>query len=262
MDNTNRYCPFLFWSGFKFRVKCCFDVLNFIYDPESMDMLTLIIEKQMNQMKKYLTIVFSVITLMAAAQHQEMKPHHGKGKHQKEQLMQQLQLTDAQQQSIKASNLAFKEQLTALNKNEQISVKEFRDKKDELQKAHKAKVMSILTEGQKEQLNKLKSERKAEHEAKADHKIEKLKNRLQLTDDQVAHIKADRIQISNQMEAIHNNEQLSRVDKKAQLDQLKEQKKGILKKYLNTQQLAQMEQMKKEHNEHAGFKQNQAPATK
>ena len=200
---------------------------------------------------------------MATAQNKEMKAHHGK--HPKEQLMQQLQLTEAQKQSIQAAHLELKQQLKELNKNEKITVKEFRDKKEALQKAHKAKVMSILTESQKSQLTQLKSDRKAQHEARADQKIEKLKAKLQLSDDQVAHIKADRIQIGNQIEAIHNNDQLSREDRKAQLGSLKEQKKSILKKYLTPDQLAKMEQMKKEHREHrdhAMQHENQAPVAK
>src|ERR1700753_3776027 len=71
-------------------------------------------------------------------QHKDWKQHH-KG------MGDQLNLTQAQKDQLKASRENYRKQLQELNKNESITVKEFRDKKYALKKQQKADFLAVLT---------------------------------------------------------------------------------------------------------------------
>ena len=132
-----------------------------------------------------------------------------------------------------------------LNKNEGITVKEARDKKETLRKEQKEKMMALLTPEQKDKLIQLKKDRAVKQEAMAAKRLEKIKATLNLSDIQVAKIKAAKEATHAQLKAIKENEQLSRTEKKEQLIVLKEQNKNSFKNILTPEQLSKMEEMKK-----------------
>ena len=138
-------------------------------------------------------------------------------------MMKELNLTEAQKEQMKANHESFKKQMMELDKNENITVKEYRDRKEAMHKAQKEKMMSLLTTEQKNKLEQFKKERKAKHEAIAAKKLERMKANLGLTDDQVAKIKESREAIHAQLKAIKDNDKLGRVEKKEQLMALREQ---------------------------------------
>jgi Spy/CpxP family protein refolding chaperone len=160
-------------------------------------------------------------------------------------MMKALNLTDAQKQQMKANHEAMKAKMEALEKNENITVKEYRDQKEALKKEQRAQMMSLLTPDQKAKMEQMKKDQKAKHEQKSAEKLAKLKTKLNLTDDQVAKIKAEKDATHAKMEAIRENESLSRTERKQQLMALKEQRKGAIKKYLTPDQLKKMEEFKK-----------------
>lgn len=148
--------------------------------------------------------------------------HHGM-------MMKELNLTSAQQQQLKDNRDDYQQQLADLNKNESITVKESRDKKEVLRKEEKAKMMSVLTPEQKIKLGQLKKDREAKRDAMVSKRLDKMKAKLNLSDDQVAKIKAGREDIHAQFKAIRENDQLNRTEKKEKLMALKEQTKNNLK---------------------------------
>ena len=77
-----------------------------------------------------------------------------------------------------------------LNKNENITVKESRDKKEALRKEQKEKMLAILTPEQKTKLEQLKKDREVKREAMTSKRLDKMKTKLNLSDDQMAKIKA------------------------------------------------------------------------
>jgi protein CpxP len=80
-------------------------------------------------------------------------------------------------------------------------------------------------------------------------RLDKMKTNLNLTDDQVAQIKNQQQDMHTKMQAIMEDQNLSRVDKKQQLEALRTQSKESFKKILTPDQLNKMEEMKKERME-------------
>jgi Spy/CpxP family protein refolding chaperone len=204
-------------------------------------------------MKKILVSLLAIaaVTFSAAAQttdnstakkdnlHKEWKHHN------KEMVMDQLNLTQSQKDQLKALHENYRKQMQELNKNESITVKEFRDKKYALKKQQKADFLALLTPDQKTKLDQLKQQRQQQHEMMAAKKLDKMKLKLNLTDDQVAQIKANRENIHSKIKAIKDNDNLSRTEKKEQLETLKSENKGSFKKILTPDQLNKLEEMKK-----------------
>ena len=197
-------------------------------------------------MKKIVVIMLAFAGFVFSANAQEVKKmkHH---QHHRTamQMMKDLNLTTAQKEQLKASRESYQQQLMELNKNESITVKEARDKKEALRKGQKEKMMSVLTPEQKTKLEQLKKDREAKHEAMAAKRLDKMKVKLNLSDDQVAKIKAGSESVHSQMKAIHENDQLGRTEKKEKLMVLREQNKNSFKNILTPEQLSKMEELKK-----------------
>ena len=75
--------------------------------------------------------------------------------------------------------------------------------------------------------------------------MEKLKTQLSLTDDQVAKIKADKKANREKIQAIKDNDNLSRSDREAQIKTLKEQQKNSMNQYLTPEQIQKWNDLKK-----------------
>lgn len=189
-------------------------------------------------------LAFASFIFSASAQEQRKIKHH---QHHSANgmMMKELILTQSQKEQIKASHDGYKKQLMELNKNEGITVKEARDKKEALRKEHKDKMMALLTPEQKDKLIQLKKDGAVKHEAMAAKRLDKMKANLNLSDAQVAKIKAAKETTHAQLKAIKENEQLSRTEKKEQLMALKEQNKNSFKNILTPEQLSKMEEIKK-----------------
>ncbi len=198
-------------------------------------------------MKKIVTAVLAMAGLIFSAKAQEtpkMKSfHHRHGQH--GMMMKELHLTAAQQEELRINRDKYRKQWTALNKNEAITVKESRDKKEALRKEQREKMMSILTPEQKATLQKIKKDREAKHEAMAAKRLDKIKSTLNLSDDQVAKINSGTLDIHAKAKMIRENDQLTRVEKKDQLIALKQQTQDNLKSILTPEQITKLEELKK-----------------
>ena len=197
-------------------------------------------------MKKIIAVVSAFASFIFCANAQDFSERkHAKHHHSNEMMMKELNLSSAQQEQMKATHESYKKQLMELNKNEGITVKEARDKKEALRKEQKEKMMSLLTAEQKNKLVQLKKDREAKHEMMAAKKLDKLKTSLNLSDEQVAKLNAASQATHAQLKAIRENEQLSRTEKREQLMALREQNKNSFKNILTPEQLGKMEEMKK-----------------
>ena len=142
-------------------------------------------------MKKIVAVMLAFASFIFSASAQEQRKmkqhqhHHANGM-----MIKNLNLTQSQKEQIKASHDSYKKQLMELNKNESITVKEARDKKEVLRKEQKEKMMALLTPEQKDKLIQLKKDRAVKQEAMAAKRLEKIKATLNLSDVQVAKIKA------------------------------------------------------------------------
>lgn len=205
-------------------------------------------------MKKVLIplIAFLALTVSVNAQHKT-----GKGKHQHHQqgmMAKELNLTEAQKTQAKVINEDTRKKMQELNKNESITVKEQRDRKDAIRKERKTKLDGLLTAEQKAKQTQLRVEHKAKKEADYARHLDKLKTNLNLTDDQVSKLKAQRSTTRAKAEQIKNNESLTREQKKAQMMALKAEAKDKNSKIFTPDQLKKKEEMKKAHGDKGRIK--------
>jgi len=157
-----------------------------------------------------------------------------------------LNLTQEQKDQLKAYREEYKKKLQELDKNESITVKESRDRHYALRQEQKAKFLSVLTADQKAQLDQMKQQRQQQHEAMAAKKLDRMKVILDLTDDQVAQIKAQREEIHAKIKAIKEDQNLGREDKKEKLEAIRMENKDSFKKILTPTQLNKLDELKKD----------------
>lgn len=195
-------------------------------------------------------ILFSLLVLVMAVAvqaqdvkhdgHQKMKRHH-------DAMAEKLKLTDDQKAKIKTINEEFRTQMAELKKNENITVKEWKSRKEALHKAHQEKMKGVLTDDQKAQLEKMKTERKAMHEADDKARMEKMKIRLGLTDEQAAKMKQNRTEMAEKMKTIRENKSLDATQKKEKMKELMKEQKEKMKTILTEEQLKKLEEGKKQN---------------
>ena len=198
-------------------------------------------------MKKVLIPLIALLALTVSVTAQNNmgikgKHHH---QHQKGMMAKQLNFTDAQKAQAKKINEDSRKKMLELNKNESITVKEQRDRKAGIAKERKAKMDGLLTAEQKTKQTQLKAEHKAKKEAGYAKRMDRMKTNLNLTDDQVAKLKAQRAANHAKAEQIKNNETLSREQRKEQMIALKTEAKSQQAKIFTAEQLKKKEEMKK-----------------
>jgi protein CpxP len=197
-------------------------------------------------MKKIIVsmIAFGCFILAATAQDKMAMQNHFD--HQKEMVIKQLNLTPDQQKQLDANRANFKTQMIALNKDESITVKDYRDKKFALQKEQKAAFMAILTPDQKTKLVQIRQNMKAKMDTIAAKRLDRMKLQLNLSDEQVATIKANRQAMRTKVATLLQNDSLSRIDLKTQLMAIKEANKDSMKTILTADQYTKWQEMRAE----------------
>lgn len=218
-------------------------------------------------MKKIITGLFAiaVFTLSATAQNQNdqdkqmdrdghgfRKGNEGNGMRG----MENLNLTDAQKTQIKSINEDFKTKMQALNKNDNITVKDARTQRQALMQERKNKISGILTADQKtkfDQSGNQKGMRDGNDGGRFDkggdaNRMNQMKTDLGLTDDQIAKMKAGNESFKQRSEAIRSNQSLSEDQKKLQLETLRKDREASFKSYLSADQISKLSQMKGNRN--------------
>jgi len=200
-------------------------------------------------MKKIIAGLIVIVTISFSAQAQTTdkvdktkneknfsKKHHGK-------MDEKIQFTDGQKQQMKSINSDFKNRMTEL-KNANLTADELKVKREALIRDRKEKTMALLTPEQK---NELKQSKKGEHgkgKMDAAKGMEKMKENLALSNDQVAKLNAQKEAFKTKAEAIKNNETLSADQKKEQFKALREERKNTFKSILTPDQVKKMEETK------------------
>ena len=199
-------------------------------------------------MKKVLIPLIALLTLTVTtnAQNKMGKQKHHQ-QHQKGMMAKQLNFSEAQKTQAKAINEDSGKKMQELNKNESITVKEMHDRRAAIQKERKTKMDGLLTAEQKAKQTQLRADHKAKKEAGYAKRLDKMKTNLNLTNEQVTKLKAQRAATHTKAEKIKNNELLSREQKKEQMMALKSEAKNQHNKIFTPDQLKKREEMKKNH---------------
>jgi len=175
-----------------------------------------------------------------SSQNGARKYHRGPGH---KQMAEQLQLTNDQKQQMKAINGDMKSKMADL-KSSNLSTEELNAKKAEIRKERKQKMMALLTPAQKDKMKQFKKEQHKKREMVSAKRMEKMKQKLALSDDQVTKINAQREAYKTKFETIKNNQSLSMDEKKAQMKSIREEKRNNFKSLLTPDQVKKMEEMK------------------
>jgi Spy/CpxP family protein refolding chaperone len=199
------------------------------------------------------TIVTGIVALTAfifsASAQQPGKMMQHKHHNQMGMMMKGINFSDAQKAQLKANRESSKQQMMELNKNDNITVKEFRARKEAIHKSQKEQMDKLLTPEQKNQLAQNKMELQKKHEINAAKRMDKMKTNLNLSDDQMNQLKANRDASQAKIKSIKENNQLSQTEKKAQLMALKEAQKKNIQQVLTPEQMSKMEEIRNSHQE-------------
>jgi len=176
--------------------------------------------------------------------------HHNKSgyrmhNHHHHNMMTKLNLTDTQKQQVKDLNTDYRNQLKDLEKNEGITLKDYRVKKANLGQERRSKFQALLTPDQKNTIVQEKKERSEKREVIAQKRLEKMKTDLNLTDEQVTKIRDQRNNSMAQAQAIRENSSLTQEQKKEQFRNLVQSRKESLNNILTADQLKKKEEMRK-----------------
>lgn len=197
-------------------------------------------------MKKLLTGIIAIAGFIFSAHAQETRKPMDKPHHHERGMMQDLNLTAAQKEQQKTQRLEIKKQLAALDKMENLSAQERKEKKKAILQTQKDQMNSILTEEQKSKMAKMRSDRKEGHENNHAAKWDKMKERLNLSDEQVSNLKTAQEAYHLQAKAIRENNQYTSTEKKEKLMKLQGEHKESFKKFLTPDQLTKMKEYQKE----------------
>jgi hypothetical protein len=198
-------------------------------------------------MKKILFgIAVSLFTMMAAqAQDKPGSPMQKRMRHAD---LQQLNLSDDQRASFRTTNEEFRKQMQELKKQDNITVKEWRSRMQKLRTDHKEKINGLLTNEQKNQLKKMREEHKTKMKAMSEKRMERMKERLALTDAQSGKLTELRGQTAEKLKALRENSTLTPDQKREQARELSRQNKEKMKSILTEEQLKKLKEGK--HHKH------------
>jgi len=212
-------------------------------------------------------IVFSLLAfaIVIAAKAQDIPErkmdapgvHHmhdrgGMERHQKMMAMKGVQFTDQQKDQVKKGNEDFRTKMEALKKEDNITVKEYRTRMENLHKDHKAYMQSILTTDQKAQIEKNKTDMKGRHEEMARKREERMKTTLNLTDEQTSQLRKNREDISAKIRQIREDKSLSEDKKREEIRNEMKSQHEKMKSILTEEQKNKLKEMKQRKGDFKG----------
>lgn len=187
------------------------------------------------------------LTFGALAQEKQNLDHgKHKSKHHRKHISKDLNLTDEQKQQLKGINENHRKQMAELKKNESISVKEMNDRKALLAKEHRSAMEQILTTEQKTKMLEQRNRSKQKHGQMQAKRMEEMKEKLALTEDQSAKLTSLNEGYRSKFESLKKNESLDQTAKREQFKALQKQRKEELKNVLTQEQIQKLEDMKKD----------------
>ena len=151
--------------------------------------------------------------------------------------------TPEQRKQVMAINKDYQQKAADLYKQDNLTLKQYKAGLVALQKDKKSKMEALLTPQQKDQIAKRRKMMDENRQvAEAGH-MERLKLRLNLTDDQVTKIKAGNASLRDQFKAIHEDDNLLPQQKMEQMKDLMAKRKDVFKSVLTPDQYSQFEKM-------------------
>ena len=157
-----------------------------------------------------------------------------------------LHYTPEQRKQVRAINEEYKKKSQDLYKQDNITLREYKSQLIALQKDKKSKLQNLLTTDQKSEIEKWKNHRSEEMQVRAAAHLERMKIKLNLSDEQTAKIKSQQNDFRLQMQTIHQNDNLLPYQKRDQMKALLAKRQDAMKSVLTPDQFSQFEKMHKQ----------------
>ena len=192
-------------------------------------------------MKKFIVCTFVLAVAIQGIKAQEIPErtretinrHHRDG-------VNRLNLSEEQKAKFKSLNEDFRTQMEELKKKDDITVKEWRSRMENLRKDHRDKISALLTDDQKNQLKKSREARQLRQSDRRKEGFDRMRTRLNLTDDQAAKLKQSHSDMAEKIQSIRENQSLTDDQKKEQVKELRKKNQENLKTILSEDQLKRL----------------------
>lgn len=212
-------------------------------------------------MKRILTGALALVLFAGAAQAQSKQDtsfrHHKGGR---EMMMKQLNLTSDQQAQLKSIHANERKEMEAL-KTKSLTADQLKEQRKALHKKYLDQAQTVFTPAQKDQLKKLRAERKENGGKKGQwsksgqgrdgkgfaKRGENFQKELNLTQAQKNQLSKMRTDMKSQVQSIRNDNSLSQDQKKEKIHSLMKDQHEKFKSVLTKEQVEKLQSMKKEH---------------
>jgi Spy/CpxP family protein refolding chaperone len=206
-------------------------------------------------MKRILTGAFALLLFAGAAQaqtKQDSSRHNHRDGH--EMMMKQLNLTADQQAKLKTIHQNERKEMESL-KTKSLTADQSKTQRKELHKKYKDQMQSVFTPAQKDQLKKLRAERKENGGKKGEWKkggkgfakrgtdFQKELNLTQAQKDQLTKLRTD---TKTQVQSIRDDQSLTQDQKKEKIHSLMKNQQEQFKSVLTKDQVEKLQTVKKE----------------
>jgi len=154
-----------------------------------------------------------------------------------------IRYTPEQRKQMMAIHKEYRQKREDLYKQDNLTLKQYKAGLLALEKERKSKLSSLLTPEQKNELAANRKRRDENRQVREAAHLERLKLHLNLTDDQVAKIKAGNENLRSQAKAIHESDNLLPEQKREQLQSLLVRRNDTYKSVLTPDQYTEFEKM-------------------
>jgi Spy/CpxP family protein refolding chaperone len=148
-----------------------------------------------------------------------------------------------QRQQMMAIDKEYRQKREDLFKQDNLTLKQYKAGLLTLEKEKKSKLSTLLTPEQKNELAANRKRMEENRQVREVAHLERLRIHLNLTDDQVAKIRAGNENLRSQARAVHGNDNLLPDQKREQLRSLMAKRNDIYKSVLTPDQYTEFEKM-------------------
>ncbi len=202
-------------------------------------------------MKRILSTALAIALFVGVAQAQNTEEKDHRHGDRQEMSMQQLNLTADQKAKLQSIREAQRKEMQELQKNNQITVADMKQRRKELQVKYRDQYRAVLTPAQLEELKKNKGEHGEKgFGKKGDHfrdRTASFQKELNLTPEQQTRMKSLSEEFRTKAQSIQSNNSLTQDQKKEQFRTLAKQHMEQTKALLTPDQLKKLEELKGKH---------------
>jgi Spy/CpxP family protein refolding chaperone len=170
---------------------------------------------------------------------------------QTEKMKENLALNDTQYASVKKINESYADKFASVRKDDKKVTGEKREALKTIRREHVQAINSVLTPDQQQKWKTLREEKKAERKehrhARHEHRKEKVKTALSLTDDQASRIESINKDFIEKRHAVKIDKSLSESEMETKLESLKTEHNTAMKSILTDEQFKKWQELKKDH---------------